>query len=46
MEGLTFLAAGAGSSWRTDAAIPVDLVEAGGADGAGGRLALVNVWER
>lgn len=38
-----FLAASAGSSWRTDAAVTVDFIHAGGTEGAGRRLALIDV---
>lgn len=41
--GFTFLAAGPGSSRRTDAAVTVNFIHAGGAEGAGRRLALVDV---
>lgn len=42
--GLTFLASGAGPPWWTQAAVAVDLVDAGGAERARRRLALVDVW--
>lgn len=38
-----FLAAGPGPSWWTDAAVTVDFIHTGGAEGAGRRLTLIDV---
>ena len=45
-EASTFLAVGAAAPWWTNAAVTVDLIHAGVAEAAGGRLALVGVWKR
>lgn len=37
---------GAGPVWWTQAAIPVDLIHTGGAEGTGRRLALINICDR
>lgn len=42
----TLLAAGSGSTERTDAAEAIDLVHTGGPVGTGGRLALIDVCGR